>query len=59
MFYNIFISQAERKSGKFGRERKQPMKSMGQQEKRGSIMNVEGLDIIRQMSCTLLDFEVS
>lgn len=35
------------------------MKSMGQQEKRGSIMNVEGLDIIRQMSCTLLDFEVS
>lgn len=35
------------------------MKSMGQQEKRGSKMNVEGLDIIRQRSCTLLDFEVS
>ena len=35
------------------------MKSMGQQEKRGSTMNAEGLDIIRQRSCPLLDFELS
>lgn len=35
------------------------MKSMGQQEKRGSTVNVEGLDTIQQMSCSLLDFELS
>ena len=35
------------------------MKSMGQQEKRGSTVNAAGLDIMRQRSCSLLDFELS